>query len=986
MFKNKKKLIIPIISFFLVLIIMGVVLKIKSFAPFGDNSFAWGDANIQYIDFLGYAKNILIGKDSLNYTYNLGLGSSGFGLFCYYLSSPFNILLFAANSSNIYSLFNIIIILKLSFSALIFSIYLSKRFDDKIDNKYNIILSISYALMQYSISQCSNIMWLDGIYMLPLILLGIYKLIEKNRFTLLSVSVALSIIFNWYTGGINCLFSIFWFVIEYLLKNKNIFKKQNLKKLFCKLFLYGISMGLGVCISLILFLPNILQLRGGTGTFDFSFLNLNMNGNILSTLHYYVIGSKSDFGCLSIFCGSFVLIGFISYMLSNNNKRNKIILLSAFILALLFCYWQPLLYVFSLFKTVYTYWYRFSYVVIFVPIFISSLYYSKNNINKKINYIYISIVYMFLMLLLNYCRPEFENNIIFYSIVLNFIISLLLYFNDKCNVLEIILIIIVSVELGVNAYLLMGSYTSNKVNVYTDYMKNQEILIKKLNKNDSGVYRILELNSKMNYKNNMELNANLNESLYYNYMSIKSYTSAPNNQELLFLSNMGHRTEGERMNLADSPIIGVDSLLGVKYFISPYEISELVKLDGLSANGNNVYKNKYSFDLVMLYNSKNKSFDSENAFEYQNKIFNELYGSENVQLYKKVSFKKNKLSENNYQYDISVPNDNYLLYCYIPWSSFSESILNLNDKYQKQYSKWLSNNIYYIPKNGDKYLVNLYSNNQLTTINESFYVLDLDLLNKIKNEVKNRKIDSVKFDNNKIEVKIKENHNTDLLLTLSNSKGWSVKINGKESDISSFAGNLINIKIPKGKVRVELSYSTPGMLFGAICSSLGLILVILLNFIYKKKTFINNLIDEILKIYKKYEEIVNYLIVGVLTTVVSLVVKWGLLFTVLNPKNALQLQISVIISWVAAVTFAYITNRIFVFKSKSKNILKEIISFFGARLLTLGMEMLIMWFFITLLKLDSDKWVLIWTLAVQVIVTILNYVFSKLFVFKKKVS
>ncbi len=141
---------------------------------------------------------------------------------------------------------------------------------------------------------------------------------------------------------------------------------------------------------------------------------------------------------------------------------------------------------------------------------------------------------------------------------------------------------------------------------------------------------------------------------------------------------------------------------------------------------------------------------------------------------------------------------------------------------------------------------------------------------------------------------------------------------------------------------------------------------------------------KIINLYKKYEEIINYLIVGVLTTVVSLVVKWGLLFTILDPKNSVQLQVAVVISWIAAVVFAYITNRIFVFKSKSKKILKEITSFFGARLLTLGLEMLIMWFFVTFLKLNSDLWVLIWTMVAQILVIIFNYIFSKLFVFKKK--
>lgn len=140
---------------------------------------------------------------------------------------------------------------------------------------------------------------------------------------------------------------------------------------------------------------------------------------------------------------------------------------------------------------------------------------------------------------------------------------------------------------------------------------------------------------------------------------------------------------------------------------------------------------------------------------------------------------------------------------------------------------------------------------------------------------------------------------------------------------------------------------------------------------------------KILNLYKKYEEIINYLIVGVLTTIVSLIVKWGLLFTLLSAKNAIELQMAVVISWIVAVAFAYITNRVFVFKSKSKRILKEIISFFSARLLTLGLEMLIMWFFITFLKLNTNLWVLIWTIISQILVILFNYILSKIFVFKK---
>ena len=141
---------------------------------------------------------------------------------------------------------------------------------------------------------------------------------------------------------------------------------------------------------------------------------------------------------------------------------------------------------------------------------------------------------------------------------------------------------------------------------------------------------------------------------------------------------------------------------------------------------------------------------------------------------------------------------------------------------------------------------------------------------------------------------------------------------------------------------------------------------------------------KILAIYEKHKEVINYLIFGVLTTVVSLGVKYLLLFTILDAANAVQLQISVIVSWIAACLFAYFTNRIIVFKSKSKEILKEVISFFTARIVTLGMEMLIMFIFVTALGLNSNLWVAIWSIVAQVVVIISNYVFSKLIIFKKK--
>lgn len=144
-----------------------------------------------------------------------------------------------------------------------------------------------------------------------------------------------------------------------------------------------------------------------------------------------------------------------------------------------------------------------------------------------------------------------------------------------------------------------------------------------------------------------------------------------------------------------------------------------------------------------------------------------------------------------------------------------------------------------------------------------------------------------------------------------------------------------------------------------------------------------DMINKIKQIYLNHKEIINYLIFGVLTTIVALFVKFILLFTILDASNGFQLQISVVFSWIVAVLFAYFTNRKFVFESDNRNKIKEFMNFIISRLATLLLDMFIMWFFVTILKLNTDLYVLIFTLISQVLVIIGNYVFSKLFVFKK---
>lgn len=127
------------------------------------------------------------------------------------------------------------------------------------------------------------------------------------------------------------------------------------------------------------------------------------------------------------------------------------------------------------------------------------------------------------------------------------------------------------------------------------------------------------------------------------------------------------------------------------------------------------------------------------------------------------------------------------------------------------------------------------------------------------------------------------------------------------------------------------------------------------------------------------KEILMYILFGVLTTIVNIVTYYILTKTFLNPKNGIELQIATIIAWITCVTFAYFTNKKYVFISKEKNIKKEILLFYIARLFTLLIDMLLMYILVTKLKLN-DKVIKI---IVQIIIIIANYILSKLIVFKK---
>ena len=125
----------------------------------------------------------------------------------------------------------------------------------------------------------------------------------------------------------------------------------------------------------------------------------------------------------------------------------------------------------------------------------------------------------------------------------------------------------------------------------------------------------------------------------------------------------------------------------------------------------------------------------------------------------------------------------------------------------------------------------------------------------------------------------------------------------------------------------------------------------------------------------KYKEVIMYLIFGVLTTLVNIIT-----YYISTKIFLIDYQISNIIAWIISVTFAFVTNKLYVFESKTNDkILKEIISFYSLRLFSLGIDIFTMYIMVSILSIDD----LIAKVVANVIVIVINYITSKLITFKK---
>ncbi|MCI8396604.1 MAG: YfhO family protein [Clostridia bacterium] len=198
----------------LFLCLFGILVYLKVY-PFGDGTYIPVDAFPQYSSYLSYFKEIFFEGNSIFYSLGKSIGGEMYGLFAYYLASPFNLITLFFSKDKIALAFDIILIIKTSATSLSFFYFLNKKSRIKISN---LIFALAYSLSAYSITYGFNIMWLDALILLPLVITGIDRLISEDKIMLYIISLSITLITNYYMGFMVCVFALMYFMYKLIIR------------------------------------------------------------------------------------------------------------------------------------------------------------------------------------------------------------------------------------------------------------------------------------------------------------------------------------------------------------------------------------------------------------------------------------------------------------------------------------------------------------------------------------------------------------------------------------------------------------------------------------------------------------------------------------------------------------------------------------------------------------------------------------------------
>lgn len=811
-----------------VVILIGLFIG-REVYPFGDNIYLRSDCYHQYAPFHKELYRKLTEGGSLLYSWNIGMGVNFTALYAYYLASPVNFLLsLIAPTGNILFTIDLFIIVKTGLCGLTCGYYLHKRFGGK--NISFAAIAVFYALSSYMAAFSWNIMWLDCLVLLPLIILGLDKLIKENKYFLYTIALGLSIFSNYYISIMICIFLVFYFVVRLLstIPEEGIIKYV-LNRI--KNFAIGslIAGGIGACMIL----PEIAALSYTvSGEFNFPdawmhyFSILDMASRSMMNVEVSIFNAHEPNLYCTVAVFMFLPMYFLCKKISIKEKYG-----TAFLLAFMLTAFnlnipnyifhgfhfpnslparESFLYIFLLVTIVYQ-------VIIHIDCFtrkqIAGSFFGGLGVMLLIEEFYVNkdsypfeIAYMSMLFLTFY-----------------FIITIALS-NKKINktfVVYLLFIVCIS-EATINS----DHDESYKTTGYSYYLEDNEAIEKLVNDiDDNSFYRIEKLSRRTK-----------NDAAWNNYHGVSIFSSTANGNFTEFLGRLGFEKSTNAYSYYGSTPF-TSSLLSVKYVLSNELIENpyLMSLYSYDEDASRyLYQLDYSLPLGFMIPSDftdNWVCEGNNPFAVQNSFVEASTGYTDMFTQVYAACKGS--------YTTIEPTEDCDLYVYV--TNYIDNIswdIENADGTMGDYGSASGLNhrqIVHIGNVSAGSTITVSSSDSVSSLQLYAYAFHQDVFDIAFKTLESEGLDISEFEDTYIKGTINAKEDGLMYTSIIYDRGWKAYIDGKEVEISSINEALLTIPVPAGAHTIELKYCPENLVTGVIITVISTALLIFLIILDKKK-------------------------------------------------------------------------------------------------------------------------------------------------------
>ena len=878
-------------------VIMIFAYIVWQFFPFGENIILRMDLYHQYAPLFAELYERIFGADSLLYSFTSGLGSSFLGNYFNYLSSPTMLFVLIFGHYNIPEAVAAMVLVKASASAFTFTYFLSK-----ISKKSDLSTSafgLLYAFSGYFIAYYWNIMWLDAVVVFPLVMLGIWYIIEEGKSLTYVISLAYVMMTNYYMAYMTCILSVIFFLYFYFSKyslstkvNKNIILKDKYKntlgtKFFNSTFMmrgvnFASSSILAALIAAFALLPVffILQKSSATNssfptTFSSYFTIFDFFANHLAGVEP-TIRSSGDAVYPNVYCGILTLVLVPLFMFCKKISTSEKIATGA-VAAVFFLSFNVnvLNYIWHGFHFPNDLPYRFSFAYSFFLLYVAYRAFTKiDKISSRDILASAALVAGFAVIVEKVGSANVNLKVVWTSVIFAVVYAVVLTFikNPKYlrTSMSILLLTCVCAELLVadtpnyKVTQTKTSYTGS----YEDTMAAIDIVKEK--EGEDSFYR-MELVTLLTRMDNC----------WFYYPGVSTFTSMAYEDVAHLQDHLG--LNGNKINSytynCQTPLY--NAMMSIKYLVdnSTYVPTDNYKppLDGDfiynkigTHNDMTVYENNYWLPVAFSVGAETDSmwiYDDDNPFVVQNDFFYNASGVSDIleQLDGYVSDRSNidEIDAN------SMSDGTFSVYKSNSSQSSNEVTFTfLIEETQDVYIYFESQDVnsvlvsaggftYNQSIDGKPYVLNVGSVRGGTELKLNFSLKDSSSsanvkqrvygLNKSKFESALRKINSdgvLDVTVNKesyIKGTINLADNKMLYTSIPYDKGWNVYVDGVKLDaenIVKVGDALMGVKMDSGEHTVEFRYIPVGLIPGLAATFLGIMILVIMMILRKKEKFV----------------------------------------------------------------------------------------------------------------------------------------------------